>query len=221
MITRRMLFATVAAVVLALLTPGGPSSAADGPVDWISTDGALVNKLGGVHVYGSVSCAGTAQTLKGSSFWYESEDGWREVPVDADATINLFVNPDNYIVSQPAGRKQMIQVEHGSSRMSPCYVETTTDQNGTPWEELGVECSADGTSCGWETDRYAYDASLWGPLFDYSSDGKFKAGDLNVNVSAYGVLIIIVPDEGGWEYYFINGMVDIFGQQVVRAQMYR
>ena len=221
---KRSFFATVAAVTLAVLGPGVLPSAAAGETDWIATDGALVNRLGGVHVYGTVSCAGTAQTLReAGSFVYQGEDGAEEeILIGADDAINLFVNPDNYVVSQPAGRRQMVTVEHGSSQMSPCYVETETGDDGiTPWAELGVECAADGDSCTWRTHRFAYDPSPWVPLFDYSTDGKFKAGDLNVYVSTYGVLIGVVRADGSWEYYSTMGYVDVFGQQVVRAKLYR
>ena len=78
---KRSFFATVAAVTLAVLGPGILHSAAAGETDWIATDGALVNRLGGVHVYGTVSCAGTAQTLReAGSFVYQGEDGAEYLP---------------------------------------------------------------------------------------------------------------------------------------------
>lgn len=228
MIRRRTLFATVAAVALALLVPVAPVSAADPYSDWITVDRALVNKLGGVSVSGEVSCPGTYELLmagqleamtqdeQGHDVWYTVE-----VPGTEDR-VNIFVNADNYIVSQPAGRRTMIQVKHESSRMNPCFAQWQYDEEGTPWSELSVVECRDEAVCRWETDRFAYDRVTLGPLFDYSPDGKFKSGDLNVDVTTYGSMIAIYDTlTQTWEYHGVPYQPDLFTQTVVRATMYR
>lgn len=89
------------------------------------------------------------------------------------------------------------------------------------WTDIGVvQCRQDGTACRWETDRFAYDRVKYGPLFDYSPDGKFKSGSLNVDAYTYGALVMIYhPDTKTCHYSPFA--TDIFTSQVVRATMYR
>jgi hypothetical protein len=218
------LLALAAAAGLALIPAAASSTAAAPYSDWIKVDRVLVNRLGGVNVSGEVSCEGTYEDLQAGQF--EAIDGnnqWYTVEMDEGALVNIFVNADNYTVSQPAGRRMMIQVDHESSRMTPCYAEHRYDMDGTPWENIGtVTCRDDGTACRWETDRYAYDRVTYGPLFDYSTDGKFKSGSLNVSASTYGALVMVYDvASDSWETHFSPYAVDIFTSQVVRATSYR
>jgi hypothetical protein len=210
--------------VLALMTVAGSSGAAEPYSDWITVDRVLVNKLGGVNVSGEVSCAGTYDDLMAGLFQAVNEnEEWYTVAVPgSEDKVNIFVNADQYTVSQPAGRRLMIQVEHGSSRMTPCYAQHPYDMNGTAWTDFGVQCRPDGTACRWETDRFAYDRVKHGPLFDYSPNGKFKAGSLNVDAYAYGALVMIYDTvTKNWESHYSPYAADIFTSQVVRATMYR
>ncbi|WP_404390875.1 hypothetical protein [Humibacillus xanthopallidus] len=220
--TRPRFLATLAAVGLALMAAAPASGATGG--DWISVDRALVNKLGGVSVSGEVSCAGTyAQLLDGSLEYVDENEQWLPIPAPTDTQlVNIFVNADTYTVSQPAGRRLMIQVEHGSSRMHPCFAQHPYDEDGRSWQEIGqIECR-DETTCRWETDRYAYDRVTLGPLFDYSPDGKFKTGNLNVDVSTYGSMVAVYDTATQtWDYYGVPQTPDIYTQQIVRATMYR
>jgi hypothetical protein len=213
----------MAAAALALLAAAPATGAAPGG-DWISVDRALVNRLGGVSVSGEVSCAGTyAQLMAGNLDYVDENEQWLPIPTPTDTQlVNIFVNADNYTVSQPAGRRLMIQVEHGSSRMTPCYAQYQYEPDGTPWSEISnVQCRDD-TTCRWETDRYAYDRLALGPLFDYSADGKFKTGNLNVDVSAYGSMVAVYDTVSQtWEYYGVPQTPDIYTQQVVKATLYR
>ncbi len=107
------------------LALGTSSWAAEPYSDWITVDRVLVNKLGGVNVSGEVSCEGTYEDLMAGRFRAvdENEQWYAVVPPGAEDRVNIFVNADQYTVSQPAGRRMMIQVEHGSSRMTPCYAQ--------------------------------------------------------------------------------------------------
>lgn len=217
---------TVAGVAgLALMALGASGWAAEPYSDWITVDRVLVNKLGGVNVSGEVSCEGTYEDVMAGRFQAvgENEQWYAVVPPGAEDRVNIFVNADQYTVSQPAGRRMMIQVEHGSSRMTPCYGQYPHDVDGTAWADIGtVQCREDGTACRWETDRFAYDRVRHGPLFDYSPDGKFKTGSLNVDAYSYGALVMIYDTLGmTWETHYSPYAVDIFTSQVVRATMYR
>ncbi len=224
MSSKSKLVVLAAVVGIALIAPAASSGAAEPYSDWITVDRVLVNKLGGVNVSGEVSCEGTYQDLMAGQFQAVRENGlWYTVvspgPLDK---VNILVNADWYTVSQPAGRRLMIQVEHESSRMTPCYAQHPYEMDGTPWTDLGVQCRQDGTACRWETDRYGYDRVKYGPLFDYSPDGKFKTGSLNVDAYGYGALVMIYHEgTGTWETHYSPYAADIFTSQVVRATMYR
>jgi uncharacterized membrane protein len=220
--TRRKILATMAAAALALLA-AAPATGATGS-DWITADRALVNRLGGVSVSGQVSCAGTyAQLMDGQLQYLDENEQWGTIPTPTETQlVDIFVNADNYTVSQPAGRRLMIQVDHGSSRMTPCFAQYKVDPNGTPWSEISnVQC--DGvTPCRWETDRYAYDRLALGPLFDYSPDGKFRTGNLTVDVSAYGSMVAVYDTATAtWVYYGVPQTPDIYTQRIVKATTYR
>lgn len=210
--------------VLALMTVAASSGAAEPYSDWITVDRVLVNKLGGVNVSGEVSCAGTYDDLlAGLLQAVDENEQWYTVAAPGpEDKVDIFVNADQYTVSQPAGRRLMIQVEHGSSRMTPCYAEHPFDMDGTAWTDFGVQCRQDGTTCRWETDRYAYDRVKYGPLFDYSPDGKFRTGSLNVDAYTYGAMVMIFhPGSNSWDTHYSPYAADIFTSQVVRATMYR
>jgi hypothetical protein len=164
-----------------------PASA--GPADaWMSVTAAQVNKLGGVHVVGLVDCSAMARSIRLGEFTYQEEDG-TEVPLilDLGDLINLYANSDNYTVSQPAGRKTMINVTHGSSQMSPCYVESFEFVDGDI-----ADCEPEGAPCVWATNVFGYNEDEFGPLFDYSDDGKFKTGAMNVSAHSIGLLVEVI-----------------------------
>ncbi|HET7800028.1 MAG TPA: hypothetical protein VFL38_06380 [Humibacillus xanthopallidus] len=221
--TRRRILATMAAAALALLA-AAPATGATTGSDWISVDRALVNRLGGVNVSGEVSCAGTyAQLMAGQLQYVDENEQWLPIPTPTETQlVNILVNPDNYTVTQPAGRRLMVQVVHGSSRMHPCYAQYPYEPDGTSWADLGqIECR-DETTCRWETDRYGYDRVALGPLFDYSPDGKFKAGSLNVDVFAYGSEVVVYDTQTGeWTWYTVPYTPDIYTQRIVKATTYR
>lgn len=147
---------------LGLMGPALSSNAATSndeppPVDWVSVDKVMVNKLGGVNVSGQVSCAGAyaqLSDLEGGGLWYDTgqkdDDGnpiFGLIPKPGiDDSVVLQANNDNYTVSQPAGRRTMIQVTHGSSRMSPCFV--LIPEGNPEGSVFGSNCGAEGeTPC--------------------------------------------------------------------------
>lgn len=223
--SKSKLLALAVAGGLALMAPAASSTAAEPYSDWITVDRVLVNRLGGVNVSGEVSCAGTYDALLAGQLQAvdENEQWYTVEPPGPEDKVNIMVNADQYTVSQPAGRRMMIQVDHGSSRMTPCYAQYPFDMDGTAWADIGtVQCREDGTACRWETDRYAYDRVTYGPLFDYSADGKFKAGSLNVDAATYGALVMLYDTTTeSWATHYSPYAADIFTSQVVRATMYR
>lgn len=224
---RSRFFAMVAAIGLALVAPAGPTSAADAtPTDWVSVDRVLVNRLGGVSVSGEFSCAATFDVLKAGQLeaLEESEEGDRWYTIDAPNLetddVILLVNPDNYTVTQPAGKRLMIKVQHGSSRMTPCSITTRETPDGNTIST--DKCPSLEGPCRWETDRYAYDRASYGPLFDYSDNGKFKVGSLNVEVYDYGVVVMLHrASTGEWEYHTSPYAADVYFNSVLRAVGYR
>jgi hypothetical protein len=222
MSSKAKLVALAAVVGIALIAPAGSLGAAEPYSDWITVDRVLVNKLGGVNVSGEVSCAGTyADLMAGLVMAVDENEQWYTVAAPGpEDKVNILVNADQYTVSQPAGRRTMIQVEHGSSRMTPCFAQYPVDPAGNSWQQ--VQCRPDGTACRWETDRFGYDRVKYGPLFDYSADGKFKAGSLNVDAYTYGVEVMIYDTIAmTWESHHSPYAADIFTSQVVKATMYR
>lgn len=201
----RVRIALAASVALAAVwvTPILPASAATGG-DWVSVTQVLVDKLGGVSVSGQVSCQGAYQKILDGKL---KDDTGNTIELQAGDKVILQANTDNYTVSQPSGRKSMIQVTHSSSRMSPCFLQYPVGPDGTSVPE-SVSCESAGYPCRWETDTYGYDHESLGPLFDYSSSGKFKAGMLNVNAQSVGLLVMIAHFSGdtltGWDFYFAS-----------------
>ena len=171
---------TLLVMVLVGLTTLGPSpaSANGGPSDFVRVTKVLVNRLGGVSVIGEMSCAGTAQAVREGKI-----EGLTWVAGDG---IVIITNPDEYTVSQPVGRRSMLQVSHVSSRAHPCYTDMATFPDGTP-----ITCPVDASSCAWATDRFGYDAATFGPLFDYAPNGKFKTGSLDVSGNSSGLYITL------------------------------
>jgi hypothetical protein len=221
MIRKRTFFATVAAVALAVLAPAASSLAADPDYEfpnWITVNQVLVNRLGGVSVSGEVSCAGAYDDLVQGRL---TDDSGNVIVLAPGDRVNLLANNDNYLVSQPS-RGKVIQLYHGSSVMTPCYV--TADKESpdhTPWPSW-TKCRDDGTACTWETMKQSYERQLLGPLFDYTSDGKFKSGLLNVSVDSFGLLIMVEHSDGSWgEPIFIENGSYATTSQNIRAVGYR
>jgi hypothetical protein len=226
MIRKRTFFGAVAAVALAMLVPAGASSAQEDPrTDWVSVDAVLVNRLGGVSVSGQFQClaaydqlwAGELQGLRET----ESGEEWYTIPApEPGDKVVLLVNADNYLVKQPAGKRLMIKAEHWSSRMTPCVAEQRQMPDGS--EISNDKCPSDLGPCRWETDRYAYDRQAFGPLFDYADNGKFKVGNLNVEVFDYGVAVMIFDSAGNFkEDHMAPYAADVYFNDIVRAVSYR
>lgn len=181
------------ALAMTVAVPGAVGAQEDSP--WITVDKVMVNKLGGVNVQGSMSCSALYDQLLngGVTGWYEPAPGQysqKTIYADADDFVLVLANPDNYVVSQPAGRKTTIQVKHESSRAHPCF-------SNVPPELLDFtpKCDPSGAPCSWTTDRFGYFGS--DPLFDYAATGQFKTGVLNVDVLlAWGYVQVYTVDNG-------------------------
>jgi hypothetical protein len=197
------LLAVVGALALGVGFAAPAVAAIEPPGDWMSVTKVMVNRLGGVNVSGEVSCAGSYQRLVDGQLGYDDDGQWVPVPFVEGDLVVMSANNDNYTVSQPAGRKTMIRVTHGSSRMNPCFLTAPTQPDGSAFPDW-VGCQADGAPCRWETDAYAYDHDANGPLYDYSSDGKFKSGLLNVDAQSIGLLVQILHADQTWDVYFIQ-----------------
>lgn len=197
---RTRLRVVLMAVVLGMgvLVPALPSTADTPSGDWVSVDRAMVNKLGGVNVSGQVSCAGTYDLIAEGLF---EVDG---VPLvlAPDDKVNLLANNDNYTVSQSVGRKTMIQVTHGSSRMSPCFVQILSNPDGSAIDSQ--LCEEGGAPCRWTTDHFGYDSNTFGPLFDYSPNGKFKTGTMSVRNESIGLAVQIHHADDSWDTYIFG-----------------
>jgi len=230
--TRSRFIVMTAVLGLCLTGPSLSSNAATSTgdhayLDWVSVDKVMVNKLGGVNVSGQVSCAGAYAQLVLGNLEYQSGRETNGDPIfslipfsEDDDLVNLMANNDNYTVSQPAGRRTMIQVTHGSSRMNPRFVQYTA-----PSALLHVCGHAGETPCQWETDNFGYDRAHLGPLFDYAPNGKFKAGLLNVNEVSVGLLVEVyhgadTPDETLDVYYVEEGSFAMTSG-TIRAVSYR
>ena len=203
----RLALAATAAVAAGWVVPALPASATTTTTgDWVTVTQAMVDKLGGVNVSGQVSCEGTYQKIVAGKL---RDSNGNLVPIDVQPSdkVNLLANNDNYTVSQPSGRKSMIQLTHSSSRMNPCFLQYRFLPDGTPMPN-SVSCASDGYPCRWETDIYGYDHDSLGPLFDYSNNGKFKAGTLNVYEQSVGLLVMVAHFSGdtvtGWSSYFVS-----------------
>jgi hypothetical protein len=208
----------LAAVLLGALVAPTPAGAAE-TEPWIRVDRVMVNRLGGVTVQGTHSCASFYDQLlstEGLTVWDEMPDGSyqpRQLLADEGDTVVIGTNPDNFVVTQPSGRKTMIRVEHGSSRLQWCFA---TDPD--VFDDLGwsIPCEAYGP-CQWVTDRFSWSSTE--PLFVYSPNGKFKTGSMNVAVTQMGYWIEIHRADGSLD----GGQVfnEAFNNQIVRAVAYR
>lgn len=188
-----------------------------GPTDFVTVDAAVVNRLGGVSITGSVGCEGTAALVRSGQFYADDGSGGQYLvpaPAPGDVLI-ILTNADNYTVSQPVGRRLMVQATHGSSRANPCYLYpdsvTLPDGNVLYAEEDGRYT--------WTTDRYGYDHAQ-GPLFDYSPDGKFVANKLSVEGIVVGAWIMI-EHEGEWTVHDAEFGIDLSYARVLKATMVR
>ncbi len=225
--TRSKFLVMVAVLGLGLMFSVVPTSAAvstPSTTDWVTVTKVMVNKLGGVNVSGRVSCAGTYQQIAAGNFYVQvgqDQDGnpiMEPLVLQPGDTVNMIANNDNYTVSQPAGRKTMIQVTHGSSRMNPCFVQYPSQPDGTPMPPV---CSADGTSCAWETDNFGYDRAILGPLFDYSPNGMFKPGDMSVFETSVGLDIMVHHSDGSWAGYYVEEGSFSMTSRTIKAVSYR
>ncbi len=207
---------TALLLALVLAAGVGPTVSAQEDIPWITVDTVMVNKLGGVSVRGTMSCAAIYHDLTdGNGITYWAEDGpgqWSEqtISADEDDWITIGTNPDNYVVSEPAGRKGMIQVEHGSSRLQWCF--SNVPAGTFDWTP---PCHSSGAPCTWVTDRVNYDSS--DPLYDYSADGKFKPGLLNVDVTMVGVWIEVYRDGCLGDMVGASIPMEGFSSQIVKA----
>lgn len=190
--------------------------------DWVTVDKVLVNRLGGVNVSGWVSCEGTYQRLMDGPLTFQDENGEEHtIPAPSPGDkVNLAANSDNYTVSQPVGRRSMIQVTHGSSRMNPCFLQVRESPDGTAMPDW-VSCDASGSPCRWETDTYGYDHDTLGPLFDYSPNGKFKAGSLSVTDQSIGLLVMVQHADGKWDTWYVPEGSYSVTSGTLRATSYR
>lgn len=189
------------------------------PVDFVAVTKVLVNRIGGVSVEGTMSCSATATRARAGDLSGDDQatDDESYVPIvvaEADRLV-LLANPDNYVVSQPVGRRAMIQVTHESSRMNPCFTETATLPNGS------VGCPVGALTCPWRTDRYGWDPDRLGPLFDYSPTGTFKAGSLNVDGASEDLAVIVLHQDNSMNTYMIEGGFVQPYSPVLRAIMTR
>jgi hypothetical protein len=222
-VRRAATLAMAAGLTVAWVAVTVPASAAT-RADYVTVTQVLVDRLGGVNVSGEVSCAGLYDQIAAGGYTVPDEQG-NPVPVvlDAGDLVNLYANNDNYTVSQPAGRRAMIQVTHESSRMNPCFVQYPFSSDGTPYPDW-VACNADGSACAWHTDAYGYDPAAFGPLFDYSPDGRFKTGLLNVTGHSLGVLIQIAhlsESPVTWDTYYVPEGTYSMTSTSIRAASYR
>jgi hypothetical protein len=193
--------AALALGVAALLPLAASAASAVEPVDLVNVTQVMVNRLGGVSVVGTLSCAGTAaQVFEGTYQTMDQDEQWVTVPFTSDDKLIILTNPDNYVVSQPSGRKAMIQASHASSRAAVCF-STETAFPGGP----SIPAPVNGAYA-WRTDQFGYDPNPYVPLFDYASNGKFKTGSLNVTGHSEG-LWLTVGHEGSWSSY---GSADAF-----------
>ena len=190
-LNRRRLVAALTAVVAAGAVVWGTTPGTMAETPDMTVEKVLVNKLGGVSVVGTVDCSDLAQQVREQGFSYVDEnDQWQPLgPVGEGALLNISSSSDNYTVSQPAGRRGMIMVTHGSSRMSPCYL-----QYDDPGDGYTSPCEVTGAPCTWVTDHYGYVEPT--PLFDYSPNGKFKPGTVAVEAYSIGALVEVITVDG-------------------------
>ena len=216
----RVVLVGLAALALGVTPWATPVVAAAPAGDSITVTKVMVDGLGGVNVSGRVSCAGAYGSLISGALSYQDESGqWAPIPWQEGDLALLSANSDNYTVTQPSGRKTSVQVTHGSSRMNPCYhdPELLTARDGFV---LSTFCSADGTSCSWETDHYGYDRQANGPLFDYPSSGRFRTGLLSVQGQSVGLLVQI-RRAGEWTDYFTPEGSYAFVSATIKAVKYQ
>lgn len=216
---RHRVAAVLAAAFLGALAAPAPAGAAE-TAPWISVDRVMVNRLGGVTVQGTHSCESLYDQLVspgGVTVQDEMPDGSyqpRQLFAGVGDQVVIGTNPDNFVVTQPAGRKTMITAEHGSSRLQWCFATNPDIFADQGWS---IPCEAYGP-CRWVTDRFSWSSAA--PLFVYSPNGKFKTGSLNVAVTQMGYWIEI-HDAGG---NFVDGgqvFDEAYNNQIVRAVAYR
>lgn len=214
--------AGVALAWSAALLPVAPAAHAatprSDPADYVDVTRVLVNRLGGVSVEGTMSCAASAALVRAGSV--QGDDLSTEQPdlqpisLLAGDSIVLLANPDRYTVSQPIGRRTMIQATHEPSRMNPCYTEVTA------LPDFAVECPV-GQACAWRTDRYGWSYSRLGPLFDYSPGGTFKAGQISVDGHSTDLAVIVLHSGGSTSRYMVEGGFFENYSPVIRAVLVR
>lgn len=211
--------AAVAALALVVAWPASAQAIQRmDPSDYVQVTKVIVNRIGGVSVEGTMSCSATAVAVRAGGFSGDdmSTEDEVQVPIVVTATdrLVLLTNPDRYVVSQPVGRRAMIQASHQPSKMNPCFTEVTSLPDGP------VACAID-MACPWRTDRYGWDSTRFGPLFEYSPSGTFKAGLLNVDGNSTDLAVILVHQSGSTSTYMIEeGFFQTYSP-VIRATMAR
>lgn len=218
--TRALLMTTATAV--SVWASSVPAATASPNGDWVSVDTVTVNKLGGVNVSGQVSCAGTYAQLMADGLTYQDENGQQQtVPAPGPGDlVNLSANNDNDTVTQPAGRKTMVSVTHGSSRMNPCFMQVRANPDGSPMPAQ-ITCASGGAPCRWETDRYGYDHDALGPLFDYAPNGRFRTGTVAVSDESIGLAVMVLHPDGQWDTWYVPEGSYAVTSTTVRAVSYR
>src|SRR5689334_5216806 len=97
----RVALAATAVFAASWATPVLPASPATGG-DWVSVTKVTVDRLGGVNVAGQVSCEGAYQKIVAGTL--QDSDG-NAIVLQPGDKVNLQASNDNYVVSQPSGRK--------------------------------------------------------------------------------------------------------------------
>ena len=188
------------------------------PRDYVQVTKVMVNRIGGVTVEGTMSCSATAVNVRAGDVAGDdmATEEIEQMPIIVSPTdrLVLLTNPDRYVVSQPVGRRAMIQASHQPSKLNPCFTEVASLPAGA------LECAV-GMACPWRTDRFGWDYASLGPLFDYSPSGTFKAGLLNVDGNSTDLAVIVLRQDGSTSTYMVEeGFFQTYSP-VIRATVAR
>ena len=206
-----MTLAAAVALVTGVIAP----AQANGGTDSVKVTRALVNRLGGVSVEGTVTCAASAAQVKGGTFQaLDSDEQWVTVPWAPGDRLLILTNPDQFTVNQPVSRRWSVQVTHTSSRATPCFTDVSTLPGGTD-----VSCPVSSV-CSWRSDAFGYDQGD-GPWFDYSASGRFSKGWLNVTGHSSGLHLTIVHGDNSMSDYSSPDAVYLSYNVVTKAVAWR
>ncbi len=126
-----------------------------------TVDSVLVNKTGGITVFGTMDCTAEVSAYYGGS-------------IPANVTVGASTDWTAY---QPAGRKTMIQASFASNHLQTCF-------NNNP--SLGPNqplCGGSNGPCQWLTSNYG---TAFTPFYVYSPNGRFKTGAIHVDLQTAG-----------------------------------